>query len=109
MVINLCQHLAATGDMMGVSQVTYEADIAYGRVQNSQALVVLYETMLAISERWTQASPEYKKYYMENVETSFRKAIDELEKVVVMRICELTKMKATGTGEHLIWTTIDGI
>ena len=39
---------------------------------------------------------------MENLETSFRKAVDELEKAVVMWICELTKMKATGTGENLM-------
>ena len=83
---------------MNISQVRYQAEISYGQVQNAEALVTLYEAMLNLSERWTEASPEYKQYYKENVETSFRKAVDELERAVVMWISELTKMRATGTG-----------
>lgn len=102
-MINLTRHLAVTSDNREIAQASYETNLAYGHVQNSQALVMLYESLLSTAaERWTPASSEYKKYYMENLETSFRKAVDELEKAVVMQICELTKMKATGTGENLM-------
>jgi hypothetical protein len=58
----------------------------------------IYKGVLGISERWTGTSAEYIQYYQENIETTYQKAIDELERAVVMRICELTKMKASETG-----------
>jgi hypothetical protein len=85
--------LAATGDHTGISDVRYRAEGSSGQVQNAKALVMLYEMMLGVSERWTEESAEYKKYYKENVETSFRKTVDELERLVVMRISEMSKMK----------------
>ncbi|KIL64908.1 hypothetical protein M378DRAFT_77595 [Amanita muscaria Koide BX008] len=99
--INFRQQLAASGDNTGISQATFQAEISYGQVQNAEALVTLYEVMLGVSEQWTENSPEYRQYYKENVETSYRKAVDELERAVVMRIWELTKMKATGTGTYI--------
>ena len=79
--------------------MTYEVDLAYQYIQNIHGQVVLHEAVLGVSERWTAESDEYKQYHKENVETSYRKAVDEMEKAVVMRIWELTKMRATGTGE----------
>ena len=46
-MINLTRHLAATGDNREIAQATYETDLAYGHVQNSQALVMLYESLLS--------------------------------------------------------------
>jgi len=85
--------LAATGDYTRISDARYHAEVSFGQVQNAEALATLYERMLGVSERWTQDSAEYKQYYKENVETSFRKTVDELEWLVVMRISELGKMK----------------
>ena len=79
--------------------MTGEVDLAYQYIQNIHAQVMLHETVLSVSERWTEESDEYKQYYKENIETSYRKAVDEMEQAVVMRIWELTKMRATGTGE----------
>ena len=87
-----------SGDDSNISQTKLKAEASYGHVQNAEALVVLYEAMLGISEWWTSSSAEYKQYYKENVETTYRKAVDELERSVVMRIMELGKMRATGTG-----------
>ena len=89
----------STGDNTEISRVTYEVDLAYQYIQNIHGQVVLHEAVLGVSERWTAESDEYKQYHKENVETSYRKAVDEMEKAVVMRIWELTKMRATGTGE----------
>lgn len=96
--IDLRRHLAQSGDYSNISQAKLNAEVSYGQVQNAEGLVTLYKIMLEISERWTEASTEYKQYYWENIETTYRKAIDELERAVVMRICELTKMRASGTG-----------
>ena len=79
--------------------MTYEVNLAYQYIQNIHGQVVLHEAVLGVSERWTAESDEYKQYHKENVETSYRKAVDEMEKAVVMRIWELTKMRATGTSE----------
>ncbi len=91
--VHACRELAATGDYTRISDARYHAEVSFGQVQNAEALATLYERMLGVSERWTQDSAEYKQYYKENVETSFRKTVDELEWLVVMRISELGKMK----------------
>ena len=63
-----------------------------------EALLILYERMLGLTEWWTASSVKYKKYYDENVKTNFHKAVDELDRAIVMWISELAKMKVTGTG-----------
>lgn len=90
--------MVVTGDSMAVPWAKFDADISWAKVLNAEALVILSEASLKIKEWWTEQSVEYLKYYKENFKTSFCKAVDELEKAVIMRIWELTKMKATGTG-----------
>ena len=63
-------------------------------------VVIKLEELLNISEWWTPESPEYTKYHQEIFLTSYWKAIDELEQLVVMRLFELTKMSASGTGTY---------
>jgi hypothetical protein len=50
------------------------------------------------------ASPEYKMFYQENVVTSYERALDELERLIVMRLFELTKMSTSGTGKLFLFT-----
>lgn len=92
------RQLAATGDGSRISEATCRAEVSYGQVQNAEALVTLYEVMLGITQTWTEESAEYKQYYKENVETTFRKSIDELERLVVMRISEVGKLNEPGLG-----------
>jgi len=61
-------------------------------------LIGKLEAKLGIKTRWTTDHPDYKTYYKENVVTEYQKAVDELERLVVMRLFELTKMGASGTG-----------
>ena len=96
--INFCQHLTATGDGTAMSQARDQTELSYRQVQNTEALVTIYEVMLKISEWWMATSEEFMKYYKENIITSFGKAVDKVERAVVMRIWELSKMKASGTG-----------
>lgn len=73
-------------------------DLTAVKMEAAQAHVLTLEARLQITERWTPSSSEYQKYHEENVKTQYQKAIDELERLVVMRLFELTKMNASGTG-----------
>jgi hypothetical protein len=96
--INVCQHMAITGDSTAISQAREQTELSYGQVQNAEVLAMIYEVMLNILEWWTATSEEFMKYHKENIITSFGKAVDEVERAVVMRIWELSKMKESGTG-----------
>jgi hypothetical protein len=62
------------------------------------------ENSLNVEERWTEAAPEYKTFFQENILTSYERALDELERLVVMRLFELAKMGTSGTGAHHVHT-----
>ncbi|KIL53806.1 hypothetical protein M378DRAFT_43826, partial [Amanita muscaria Koide BX008] len=67
----------------------------------AESYVSALEDDLQIEERWTQATPDYKKFYQETVLTKYQRALDELERLVVMRLFELVKMSSSGTGYKL--------
>ena len=48
--IDFHNNLAATGDSTGISQATYEAEASYRRYTNVEALLILYERMLGLTE-----------------------------------------------------------
>lgn len=56
---------------------------------------------ISVSERWTETTPEYQEYEKQGVKLKYKKAIDELERLVVMRLFELSKMNASGTGKFI--------
>lgn len=85
-----------------IAQAHHRVNSAYTKLQNAETLVCDLETSLQITERWTPTSPEYQKFYQENVTTKYRATIDELERLVVMRLFELTKMSNSGTGKAVI-------
>jgi hypothetical protein len=51
-----------------------------------------------IEERCSSASPEYQSFYQQTVQTNYERALDELKRLVVMRLFALTKMSTSGTG-----------
>jgi hypothetical protein len=77
-------------------------DSAYTKLQNAETLVCSIESNLSIEERWTSSSPEYIKFHEETVLTNYRAALDELERLVVMRLFELAKISVSGTGMQSI-------
>jgi hypothetical protein len=85
--------------MMG--QVHCRIDTAYSKMQNAESYVESLENSLDIEQRWTEASPDYKTFYQENVLTNYEWALDDLEWLVVMQLFELTKMSSLGTGLYL--------
>ena len=77
----------------------------HSKLQNAESYVESLENGLNIEERWTETSPEYKTFYQENVLTSYERALDELERLVVMRLFELAKickMSPSGTGMYTL-------
>lgn len=57
------------------------------------------EEELEIVERWTYTCPEYKNGLKILSERKYRLALDKLERLVVQRLFELTKLGMSGTGE----------
>ncbi len=71
-------------------------------MEAAQDHVLTLEAKLQITERWTPSSPDYKKYYEENVKTEYQKALDDLERLAVMRLFEFNKMNESGLGTFII-------
>jgi len=46
---------------------------------------------------------EYKQYHEENIKMKYQEAIDHLERLVVMRLFELTKLCSSGIGIVLLF------
>jgi hypothetical protein len=81
-----------------LNQARRRIDTAYSKLQNAESYVETIENTLQIEERWTEASPEYKAFFQETVLTNYERALDDLERLVVMRLFELAKMSSSGTG-----------
>ena len=81
-----------------LNQACHRIDTAYSKLQNAESYVETIENTLQIEERWTEASPEYKAFFQENVLTNYERALDDLERLVVMRLFELAKISSLGTG-----------
>lgn len=76
---------------------------ALNRLNRAEEHVKNIETQLGLLESWTPDSPEYIQtaVYMSN--TKYLKAVDNLERLVVQRLFELTKMNLSGTGKYHIF------
>lgn len=59
------------------------------------------EEILGIEHRWTPESPEYTTGLTLLHERKYRKALDNLERLVVQRLFELTKLGMSGVGVYL--------
>ncbi|KIY52351.1 hypothetical protein FISHEDRAFT_35449 [Fistulina hepatica ATCC 64428] len=74
----------------------------YTRTANRLSLVddevARIEDVMGITERWRPDSPEYLACRKELTERQYRRALDELERLVVQRLMELTKLNMSGVG-----------
>ncbi|KAG1770315.1 hypothetical protein EV702DRAFT_978258 [Suillus placidus] len=97
----------ATGDLhqinTAITQARIQVDAAYAKLQNTEALTSHIETQLAIEERWTVGGDNYKKYKEEASLQKYHVALNELERLVVMRLFELSKLSLSGTGKSTLW------
>ena len=55
-----------------------------------------------LGDCWSSSSPEYQEIKKEFAHRRYRLALDELERLVMLRLFELTKLNASGTGGSLV-------
>ncbi|KAG1774225.1 hypothetical protein EV702DRAFT_1180815 [Suillus placidus] len=68
---------------------------------HAEALVAHVEIQLVVDARWEIGGPEYNQFKMEARLGKYRTALNELERLVVMRLFELSKLSLSGTGYKL--------
>ena len=60
--------------------------------------ILHFEEEHSIAERWVPGSPQYSEALTLLAERKYRRAIDTLERLVVQRLFELTKLGMNGVG-----------
>jgi len=61
-----------------------------------------YEEQHGIATRWSESSQQYQDALSLLTEREYRRAIDNLERLIVQRLLELTKLGMNGVGERFI-------
>ncbi|KAG6373647.1 hypothetical protein JVT61DRAFT_6310 [Boletus reticuloceps] len=93
------------GDQNTIASVLNAAhiriDLAYTRLQNTEALVAHFQQLLGLESAWEVGGDEYNQYKEEATLGKYREALGELERLVVMRLFELAKLSLSGTGYKL--------
>ncbi|KAG1719238.1 hypothetical protein EDB19DRAFT_1898796 [Suillus lakei] len=64
-------------------------------------VVVDYERQMALDTRWGPDHPEHVKAQSRITNHLYHKAVDDVERLVVMRLLELTKLQMSGLGYKL--------
>jgi len=72
---------------------------ASGAIECEEKHVALLEDHLNILTRWVPTQPEYIAIQKDMTIRKYRSALDELERLIVQRLFELTKLNIAGTGE----------
>ncbi|KAG1775791.1 hypothetical protein EV702DRAFT_1180201 [Suillus placidus] len=67
-------------------------------LHHAEMLVAHVEHQLAVEGRWEIGGDEYNQFKMEACLGKYRTALDDLERLVVMRLFELSKLSLSGTG-----------
>ena len=81
-----------------MNQAHIRVDAAWEKIDCATEYLGVIETELDIQTRWTPSHPEYLEFYQQTIHTSYLKALDELERLVVMRLFKLAKMSTSGIG-----------
>ncbi|KAF8452138.1 hypothetical protein L210DRAFT_3384131 [Boletus edulis BED1] len=91
------------GDQNTIASVLNAAhihiDLAYTRLQNTEALVAHFQQLLDLESAWEVGGDEYNQYKKEATLGKYHEALGELEQLVIMRLFELVKLSLSGTGQ----------
>ncbi|KAF8130815.1 hypothetical protein EV363DRAFT_221781 [Boletus edulis] len=92
----------AVGDYNAITLALKQAgarlDLAYAMLQNAEQMAGHLQLQLGIESRWEIGGPEYTRYKAQGVLGEYHEALDELERLVVMRLFELSKLSMLDTG-----------
>jgi len=95
------QYQIATPDIeAAMNKANRQARTAMNKLQNAESYVALVENQLDIrGRRWQESSPEYQTAKDDLAHRMYRKTLDDLERLVVQRLFELSKLNMSGTGK----------
>ena len=82
-----------------INQARIQVDLAYAKLQNTEALAAHIQGQLGLESPWSVGGEEYNCYKEEAMFGNYREALGELERLVVMRLFELSKLSMSGTGK----------
>lgn len=95
---NICSCVAHDQIFLSIFCGRKHIDTAYAKLQNTETQASHMELELQIEERWAIGSDQYAYYKQEASIGKYRAALNELERLVVMRLFEPSKMLLSGTG-----------
>ncbi|KAG2117740.1 hypothetical protein DEU56DRAFT_874074 [Suillus clintonianus] len=95
------QHLATKKDESSVEIDYVKALNKYEEVNSKVDVVVDYEWQMALDAQWGPDHPERVKAQSCITNHLYHKAVDDVERLVVMRVLELTKLQMSGLGYKL--------
>ena len=77
------------------------------KLQNAETTTAHFENQLGLQgARWRPEDEEYKLVEHAMTERAYRKALDDLELLIVKRLFELTKLNMSGTGKCSVGTIL---
>jgi len=95
---NICSHVAHDQIFLTIFSAHKHIDTAYVKLQNAETQTSHLELELHIEECWAIGGEQYTCYKQEASLGKYHAVLDELERLVVMRLFELSKMSLSGTG-----------
>ncbi|KAF8430438.1 hypothetical protein L210DRAFT_3418084, partial [Boletus edulis BED1] len=88
-----------TAATVAIRNAQIKCELTFMKLQQTMILASHIQGQLSLAEPWTIGYEEYNLYKEEAWLSQYRKALGELEHLVVMRLFELTKASLTGTGK----------
>lgn len=72
---------------------------AYHKWEAAETLAIAMENRMDIAMRWLPTDPEYIAVIVASGERTYRRALDEIEQLIVQRLFELAKLNLMSTGK----------
>lgn len=84
---------------MALNQARIRVELAYTKLQNTEVLAAHLQGKLGLESGWQVGDEEYNRFKEDAALAKYRQALGELERLVVMRLFELSKYAMSGTGK----------
>ncbi|EGN96573.1 hypothetical protein SERLA73DRAFT_75463 [Serpula lacrymans var. lacrymans S7.3] len=101
--------MSINGDMRAIQESLIKAqkciDTVFAQLQNAELMTGDLEVQLNVEKIWEVGDNNYNHYRQEATMVKYRAALDELERSVVKRLFELSKLALSGTGVYFILST----
>ena len=85
-VNTLFTSICPIANVLTMNQTHIHVDTAWEKIECVTEYLGVIETELDIKTWWMPSHPEYLEFYQQTIWTSYSKALNELERLVVMRL-----------------------